>query len=211
MKEIQKPRLIIVAGPNGSGKTTITEKLLRHEWMESCVYINPDIIAEEDFGDWNSQEAILKAANRAKEIREDCLNQRIDMAFETVFSSPEKLNFVKRAKDAGFFIRLFFICTDSPSINAGRVTMRVIKGGHDVPIPKIIARYYRSIVNCFNVIQLLDRMYFYDNTPTDTDPALMFRINNGKIAKIYSQIAPWAENIADSVMDKKEQNHAIPS
>ena len=162
MKETQKPRLIIVAGPNGSGKTTITEKLLSHEWMEGCVYINPDIIAEEDFGGWNSQEAILKAANHAKEIRENCLKDRTDMAFETVFSSPEKLDFVKRAKKLGFFIRLFFICTDSPSINAGRVTMRVIKGGHDVPIPKIISRYYRSILNCFNAIQLIDRIYFYE-------------------------------------------------
>ncbi len=36
MKDAQKPGLIVVAGPNGSGKTTITEKLLRHEWMENC-------------------------------------------------------------------------------------------------------------------------------------------------------------------------------
>ncbi len=27
---------------NGFEKTTITDKLLRHEWMENCVYINPD-------------------------------------------------------------------------------------------------------------------------------------------------------------------------
>jgi uridine kinase len=38
MTELQKSRLIIVAGPNRSGKTTITEKLLRHEWMEGCIY-----------------------------------------------------------------------------------------------------------------------------------------------------------------------------
>ena len=38
MNEKFKPKLIIVAGPNGSGKTTITDKLLRHEWMEDCVY-----------------------------------------------------------------------------------------------------------------------------------------------------------------------------
>jgi predicted ABC-type ATPase len=50
MKELQKPRLIIVAGPNGSGKTTITDKLLRHEWIDNCVYINPDFIAQQEFG-----------------------------------------------------------------------------------------------------------------------------------------------------------------
>jgi predicted ABC-type ATPase len=103
-----KPRLIVVAGPNGSGKTTITEKLLRHEWMGGCVYINPDVIAEQEFGGENLPEAFIKAANRAKEIREECLGSLTSMAFETVFSTPEKVEFVQRAKAAGFFIRLFF-------------------------------------------------------------------------------------------------------
>ena len=53
-----KPVLIVIAGPNGSGKTTVTSKILKHEWMEDAVYINPDIIAQEKFGDWNSVNAI---------------------------------------------------------------------------------------------------------------------------------------------------------
>ncbi len=43
MSHAEKPVLIVVAGPNGSGKTTITEKLLRHEWMAGCTYINPEM------------------------------------------------------------------------------------------------------------------------------------------------------------------------
>lgn len=41
----KKPVLIIVAGPNGSGKTSVTGRILQHQWMEDSVYINPDIVA----------------------------------------------------------------------------------------------------------------------------------------------------------------------
>jgi len=187
MKEIQKPRLIIVAGPNGSGKTTITDKLLRHEWMGGCVYINPDVIAQKEFGGWNSPEAFVNAANLAKERREDYMESMTSMAVETVFSIPEKVEFVRRAKSIGFFVRLFFVCTNDPSINAQRVALRVMEGGHDVPITKIISRYYRSIANCIEVLPWIDRAYFYDNSATDTDPRLMFRVTDGKIARTYTE------------------------
>ncbi len=203
MIDAQKPRLMVVAGPNGSGKTTITEKLLRHEWMDECQYINPDLIAQQEFGDWNSPVAVIKAANKAQNTREYCLNHNISMAFETVFSTQEKLEFLKRAKDAGFFIRFFFVCTNDPSINAQRVAQRVMEGGHDVPIPKIIARYYRSIANSIQAIMIADRAYFYDNTETNTDPRLLFRVKEGEIEKTYSDISPWAEIIYDS-LEKEE-------
>ncbi len=199
MNATQKPRLIIVAGPNGSGKTTITDKLLRHEWMDGCVYINPDLIAQRDFGDWNSEDAVIRAANHAKQLREDCLSSRNDMAVESVFSTCEKVEFVKKAKAAGFFVRLFFICTDDPSINAKRVAMRVMEGGHDVPIGKIIKRYYLSLEKCIKALQLVDRAYFYDNTKTNTDSRLIFRVTDGKIAKIYEGLVPWTKYIADSL------------
>lgn len=79
-----KPKLIIVAGPNGSGKTSVTSKLLKHEWLESCVYVNPDLIARDIFGDWNSKTAVLNAARKAGEIRENCLVNNESLIFETV-------------------------------------------------------------------------------------------------------------------------------
>lgn len=199
MIEQQKPRLIIVAGPNGSGKTTITEKLLRLEWMKGCEYINPDFIAQHEFGDWNDPQAVIKAANRAKRIRENCLSSMTSMAFETVFSTNEKLEFVQRSKAAGFFIRLFFVCTNDPTINAQRVAQRVMEGGHDVPIPKIISRYYRAIANCVKALAWVDRIYFYDNSETNADPLLLFRVSDGKITKIYTEIPPWAKGIIDAI------------
>ena len=87
-----RPVLIVIAGPNGSGKTTITSKILRHEWLEDALYINPDQVAQERFGDWNSPEAVMQAAQYCEQQREQCLARRQSLIFETVLSveEPEK-------------------------------------------------------------------------------------------------------------------------
>jgi len=139
-----KPRLIVVADPNGAGKTTITEKLLRHEWMKGCTYVNPDIIAQEKFGGWNSQEAILKAAKYAQ-----------------------------------------------------RIAIRVMEGGHDVPITKIINRYYRSINYCVKAVSLANRSYFYNNPINNENPTQLFRTTDGEIVKFYQNLPPWAKSISE--------------
>jgi predicted ABC-type ATPase len=145
--KIEQPKLIIIAGPNGSGKTSVTGKILEHQWIENCIYINPDNIAKDDFGDWNSPEAVIKAANKAAELREEYLLKKGGILFETVLSAGDKLDYIKRAKETGYFIRLFFVGTDHPSINASRIARRVMEGGHDVPISKIVSRFDKSILN----------------------------------------------------------------
>ncbi len=154
---MKKPTFIVVCGPNGSGKTSITRKILKHERLDSATYINPDDIANNIFGDWNSPEAISKAAKYASEQRYNLLEERKSVIFETVLSSSEKIDFIARAKEFGYFIRIFF-CTDSPTINASRIARRVIQGGHDVPIPKIISRYSKSIENCALISKIVDRL-----------------------------------------------------
>ena len=192
----KKPVLIVIAGPNGSGKTSITKKILHHEWMEDATYINPDIIAQEKFGDWNSHDAVLKAANYCAEWREQCLRDKVSFVFETVFSAEDKIDFLIRAKQAGFFIRVFFISTSHPSINASRIAKRVMEGGHDVPITKIISRYTRSIENCEIIARMVDRLYVYDNSVNDRDAQIQFRLTNGVIEKMYVEELPeWAKNI----------------
>lgn len=188
-----KPVLIVIAGPNGSGKTSVTSRILHHEWMENAVYINPDIIAQEKFGDWNSKEAVMQAVRYCEELREKCLVEHKSLIFETVLSVEDKLDYILRAKEAGFFIRFFFVCTEHPTINASRIARRVMEGGHDVPITKIISRYNKSIANCCIVSEFVDRTYIYDNSIEDMDAKLLFRLNNGKLVKKYVDNIPrWA-------------------
>lgn len=198
-----KPRLIVIAGPNGSGKTSVTSQILKHEWVEGCYYINPDNIAQEQFGDWNSPEAVLKAAQLATKQRENCMKNKESFIFETVFSAEDKVSFLERAKEAGFFIRLFFVGTNHPAINASRIAHRVIEGGHDVPISKIISRYYKSINNCCLAASFVDRLYVYDNSVDYTPTQLLFRVNEGQHEKTYSTINEWALPILESVLEKE--------
>ena len=139
---------------------------------------------------------MLKAAQKAAEIRETCLREGKNLAFETVLSAPDKVDFIRRTKKSGYFVRLFFVGTDDPSINAKRVAMRVMEGGHDVPISKIISRYAKSLANCSLIAKIADRSYLYDNSVEGEQARLLFRVANGMLVKPYGPINPWAQEIA---------------
>lgn len=148
------------------------------------------------FGDWNSPTAIASAVTFAAERRYECLRERCSLIFETVFSSQEKLDFVQLSIDSGFFVRLFFIGTESPHINAARVAKRVMEGGHTVPIEKIVSRYQKSIDNLCEALLIVDRGYVYDNSIEGAEtPKLQFRTIAGKIERVYSDEHTWASDL----------------
>lgn len=193
-----KPTLCVIAGPNGSGKTSTTIQLLSNEWSDGSLYINPDNIAQEQFGGWNSPEAVMKAAQYATDLRYKCLDEKRDFVFETVFSSNEKLEFLRKAHNAGFFIRFFFVCTESPEINVLRITKRFLEGGHEVPISKIVSRYYKSLINASDAISFVDRAYIYDNSIENQLPRLLYRTSEGKVFKQYTEDIPvWAKQLVE--------------
>ena len=148
------PEVVVFAGPNGSGKSTITD-VLRPIGIK---YINADEI----------KAAIsctdIEAAKLAEKLRESCLAEHSPFCFETVLSTDRNLNLLVRAKEAGFFIRGFFVLTCDPHINLARVITRVAAGGHGVPEEKIMARYFRSINLLPSFIQVCDVCSVYDNS-----------------------------------------------
>lgn len=194
-----KPALLIVAGPNGSGKTTVTVRLREEHWSEGVEYINPDDVARDRFGDWNDPKAVLQAVRWTAARREELLTQRQGLAFETVFSSEEKVEFLSRARDADYFVRLFFIGTSDPRINASRVAGRVMQGGHTVPIEKIVSRYARSMTNLTRAIPLSDRAYIYDNSIDGLAARLCARTSEGAVRKVYGPLPEWIADAVESI------------
>ncbi len=91
--------------------------------------------------------------------------------------------------------------TTEPSINAKRIALRVGQGGHAVPIDKIISRYSKSIVNCTQIINLVDRAYIYDNSIDGVAPKLIFRVVNKdkQTVKQYEPMLDWTQLIFNHI------------
>ncbi|WP_394834032.1 zeta toxin family protein [Pendulispora rubella] len=189
---MKNPVLLIIAGPNGAGKTTVTVRLKKEKWSEDVEYLNPDDVAQERFGDWNSEEAVRSAATWTTARREELLAHRQGLGFETVFSAPDKIDFLARARAAGYFVRML-------RINAGRVAGRFMSGGHSVPIEKIVNRYTRSMINLGDAIRLANRVYIYDNSVDDRDAELCARTQDGLLRKVYAPLPPWVADATESL------------
>jgi len=186
-----KPVLLVIAGPNGAGKTTVTDRIRRDHWSDGVTYLNPDEVARDRFGGWNDLPSIRKAAEWVQAERERLLAEERSMAFETVLSMPDKLEFIGRARDAGFFVRAFFVSTSDPTINAARVARRVMEGGHTVPIDKIVSRYARSMANLDQLTRVCHRVYVYDNSVDEEEARLVVRYRDGAIRKMYGPLPAW--------------------
>ncbi len=191
-----RPTLTVIAGPNGSGKSFLTAILRRQPWFSRTPFLNPDDIAAR-LGDPSQLEVILQAAREAEAQREYWLVERRSFAFETVFSAPDKVVFLRRARDAGYRIRVLFLSTGNPEINAARVARRVMAGGHDVPITKIISRYSKSHVQAAQVAPWVDRMYLFDNAVDGETPILCAWSVMGQWQVRRDKTLPvWATSIA---------------
>lgn len=193
----KRPTLLIMAGPNGAGKTSIMAKMAKHGWLKGMVYQNQDFVAQNLFGGWNDAEAIKKSAQYCQEEREACLSEMKDIAFETV-SGLDKLDFIKRAKAAGYYIIYLFVCTYSPTVHASRVAIRVMKGGHTIPIKTIISRYMESLLNCRALIKIADVSYILDNSAHNTDAKPLMRFKEGNLdTQFVDELPRWAQSILD--------------
>lgn len=104
------------------------------------------------------------AAVLADAIRRQLLAQGSTFTFETVMSSPDKIDFMHEARARGYRTYLYFVATDDPAIKLARVALRVAQGGHDVPEDRVRQGYRRSIDLLDAACAAADRAYVFDNS-----------------------------------------------
>ncbi len=139
------------------------------------------------------------AAVTADFIRYQLLKNRQSFTFETVMSSPDKIQFLAKAKELGYKTYLYFVATEKPSINLERIKNRVKNGGHNVPNDKVIARYHRSLDLLLEAIKQTNRAYLFDNS--GKNQIFIAEITNGTDLQFANDDIPnWFQKY---VIDKR--------
>jgi predicted ABC-type ATPase len=145
------PQLLIVGGPNGSGKTTVA---LEYSNERNLPYVSADALAAA-LNPTNPQEAQFTAARQYKETLDRYVLRQVSCVCESTLSGLTMQKFMRSAHDAGFSITIAFLFVESVDICLARVAERVRKGGHDVPEDDIRRRFSRSLGNFWRIYRQL--------------------------------------------------------
>jgi predicted ABC-type ATPase len=156
------PNVIIIAGPNGVGKTTAAPSLLRRAWGVT-EFVNADIIAQ-GISMFDAEGAAMEAGRVMLKRLHELGEKRADFAFETTLASRSFAPWIVELKARGYRFRLHYLWMPSADLAVTRVAERVSLGGHNVPEDTIRRRYENGLRNFFRVYApLAERWRFYDN------------------------------------------------
>lgn len=185
------PVLTIFAGPNGSGKSSVIGRV---EFLGRSHLLEADAIA----GRIHASDPRLAAIAAGREVlcrTQEYIRAGQDFAIETTLSGSWTTSAVKQARDRHFFVRLVYICLDSPEQCIRRVQERVAQGGHNVPNSDVRRRYSRSLSNLKRFINIADETLVYDNS--GPEPKLVLEFRSGSLASQSSDLPHWALHLVE--------------
>ena len=180
-----KKNVNILAGPNGSGKTTFA-KLFLPEFVKCPNSVNADLIAQ-GLAPFGPQAVAIKAGKLVLQQIREYADRGNDFAFETTLSWKSYVNLLKELKTKGYALHLFFLWIPSPELAIARIKDRVSEGGHHVPAEDVRRRFKRGIQNFFKVYEpMLESWMLFDNSRAK--PLLIAKRRNGHCEVIDKEL-----------------------
>jgi predicted ABC-type ATPase len=203
------PRVYVLAGTNGAGKSSIAGAMLLRQRVE---YFNPDEAARRILAanpGISQTQANSAAWHEGTRLLERAIAERLDFAFETTLGGHTITDLLERAASRGIEVRIWYVGLNSPELHIARVRSRVEKGGHDILEPRIRERYDTSRLNLIRLLPSLSELWVYDNSEeADPDagvapePKLLLHIRRGAIVGAPDlRLTPeWAKAIVAAAM-----------
>ena len=157
------PRLYIISGCNGAGKTTASYSMLP-EMLECSEFVNSDEFAK-SLSPFHPENASIQASRYMLQKIRYLLKKRSDFAVETTLATRTLMKTVRMAQDAGYSVTLLYFWLNSPELAIERVKARVETGGHNIPEETIRRRYKVGIDYFFHYYApICDRWILADNS-----------------------------------------------
>lgn len=179
----------IIAGVNGAGKTSLYS-IIGDEY-ELGTRVNIDEIAK-DLGHWKHSLTQIKAGRAAMALINGYIENETTFHYETTLPGVTITKLIKKAKQRGFRIRLFFIGVDDLSVALARVHKRIAMGGHGADDSVIEKRYRNINEHVKNILPLCDTAILYDNTLRFRQVAV---IENGDAVDCDRELPGWFKAI----------------
>ncbi len=191
-----KATVYVIAGPNGAGKTTFAKTFLP-EYVKCKQFVNADLIAS-GIAPFLPEQAALSAGKLLIEKIRELSNQGKDFGFETTLSGKSYIPFLKKLRDQGYKIHLFFLWIPTLEMALARIEERVKRGGHHIPEPVVKRRFHKGTRHLFKLYRpLLDSWMLFDNSAAA--PHLIAAEENEKLMVIdrplFDRISKAAEVI----------------
>ncbi|MBL7070710.1 MAG: zeta toxin family protein [Candidatus Omnitrophica bacterium] len=176
---MKNKNIYIIAGPNGSGKTTFAKKFLP-DYAKCQHFINADLIAQ-GLSPFSPRIAAMKAGRLVLKQIYEMAGKNVDFAFETTLAGKSYIKLFKHLRRKGYHLHLFFLWIPNVQLALARIKDRVADGGHDVPLQDVRRRFIRSSINFFRFyMPLLDSWMLFNNE--SIVPKLIAEEKNGKVA-----------------------------
>lgn len=157
------PRLYIISGCNGAGKTTASYSLLP-EMLDCSEFVNSDEFAK-GLSPFDPSKASIQASRFMLMKIRYLLDRMQDFAVETTLATRTLLKTVRMAQKAGYTVTLLYFWLNTPELAVERVRARVSTGGHDIPEETIRRRYKVGIDYFFHYYApICERWILADNS-----------------------------------------------